>query len=95
MTRNLLFILSALAIGVGILISMPAQAQSAAGSKPNILLIVGDDVGYGDLGPYLGGKARGMATPSFDKLAAEGMMFTKASRKYVPPEERTATLFPK
>jgi arylsulfatase len=52
----------------------PAAAQDAA--KPNILLIVGDDVGYGDLGPYLGGNNRGMPTPSFDQLAAEGMMFT-------------------
>jgi len=53
-----------------------AQAQSVAGSKPNILLIVADDVGFGDLGPYLGGKARGMPTPNVDRLANEGMMFT-------------------
>jgi arylsulfatase len=52
----------------------PAAAQDAA--KPNILLIVGDDVGYGDLGPYLGGNGRGMPTPTFDQLAADGMMFT-------------------
>lgn len=70
------FILSVIAIGIGALVSLSAQAQSVAGSKPNILLIVGDDVGYGDLGPYLGGSARGMPTPSFDKLAAEGMMFS-------------------
>jgi arylsulfatase A-like enzyme len=54
--------------------AVPAAAQQAP--KPNILLIVGDDVGYGDLGPYLGGINRGMPTPNFDKLAAEGMMFT-------------------
>ena len=35
------------------------QAQT----KPNILLIVGDDVGWGDLGAYGGGVGRGMATP--------------------------------
>ncbi|WP_263053749.1 arylsulfatase [Defluviicoccus vanus] len=39
-------------------------------------MIVGDDVGYGDLGPYLGGNARGMPTPNFDQLAQQGMMFT-------------------
>ncbi len=44
--------------------------------RPNILLIVSDDTGWGDLGPYLGGKARGMQTPNFDKLASEGMTFT-------------------
>ena len=54
--------------------TLPASAQDAP--KPNILLIVGDDVGYGDLGPYLGGNNRGMPTPNFDQLAADGMMFT-------------------
>jgi arylsulfatase A-like enzyme len=52
---------------------VPAAAQE---KKPNILLIVADDVGYGDLGPYLGGNNRGMPTPNFDQLAEEGMMFT-------------------
>jgi len=53
-----------------------AQAQSVAGSKPNILLIVSDDTGWGDLGAYLGGEGRGMQTPNFDHLAHEGMTFT-------------------
>lgn len=46
---------------------------SRAADKPNILLIVGDDVGYGDLGVYGGGEGRGMPTPSLDRLASEGM----------------------
>jgi len=54
--------------------SIDAQAQTPA--KPNILLIVSDDTGWGDLGPYLGGEARGMQTPNFDRLASEGMTFT-------------------
>jgi arylsulfatase A-like enzyme len=58
---------------LGIASLAAAQAQD---KKPNILLIVGDDVGYGDLGPYLGGLNRGIPTPNFDKLADEGMMFT-------------------
>ncbi|GFO81143.1 MAG: sulfatase [Methyloceanibacter sp.] len=59
-----------------------AHAQDADASadakdkKPNILLIVSDDTGWGDLGPYLGGEARGMQTPNFDRLAKEGMFFT-------------------
>ena len=53
-----------------------AKKNSVAGSKPNILLIVSDDTGWGDLGPYLGGEGRGMQTPNFDKLAADGMVFT-------------------
>ena len=51
-------------------------AALAQSEKPNILLIVSDDTGWGDLGPYLGGGARGMATPNFDQLARDGMVFT-------------------
>ena len=54
------------------LVALPAVAQQ---SKPNILLIVSDDTGWGDLGPYGGGEGRGMPTPAFDKMAAEGMTF--------------------
>jgi arylsulfatase len=52
--------------------SLPATAQQ---QKPNIILIVSDDTGYGDLGPYGGGEGRGMPTPSIDRLANEGMTF--------------------
>ena len=50
----------------------PAAAQD---KKPNIILIVSDDTGYGDLGPYGGGEGRGMPTPNIDRLADEGMTF--------------------
>ena len=54
----------------------PASAQTPAQPrKPNIIMIVSDDTGYGDLGPYGGGEGRGMPTPNIDKLAAEGMTF--------------------
>jgi arylsulfatase A-like enzyme len=52
-----------------------AKLGNAPGSRPNILLIVSDDTGYGDLGPYGGGEGRGMPTPNIDKMAAEGMTF--------------------
>ncbi len=52
----------------------PAAAD-AGGKKPNILFIVSDDTGYGDLGPYGGGVGRGMPTPNIDKMAKEGMKF--------------------
>src|SRR5215467_9342902 len=46
-----------------------------AADKPNIILILSDDFGYGDSGPYGGGPGRGMPTPSLDRLASEGMTF--------------------
>ena len=52
-----------------------AQAPAFSADKPNILFIVSDDTGYGDLGPYGGGPGRGMPTPSIDRLADEGMTF--------------------
>jgi len=42
--------------------------------KPNIILIVADDLGYGDTGPY--GQSK-IETPGIDRLAAEGMRFTR------------------
>jgi arylsulfatase A-like enzyme len=42
--------------------------------KPNIIFILADDLGYGDLGCY--GQTR-IKTPNIDRLAAEGMRFTQ------------------
>ena len=55
-----------------IMANAPAAQQQ---QKPNIILILSDDFGYGDSGPYGGGENRGMPTPSLDRLAAEGMQF--------------------
>ena len=43
--------------------------------KPNIVVIMTDDVGWGNLGSYGGGAMRGAATPNLDRLATEGMRF--------------------
>jgi arylsulfatase A-like enzyme len=50
----------------------PAQAQQP---KPNILVMMGDDIGWFNIGAYHRGIMAGK-TPNLDKLAAEGMMFT-------------------
>lgn len=42
-------------------------------SKPNIILIVADDLGYGDLGVY---GQKEIRTPNLDRMASEGMRFT-------------------
>jgi arylsulfatase len=51
------------------------RAALAQNKKPNIVLIVSDDFGYGDAGIYGGGPGRGMPTPNLDRLADEGMTF--------------------
>src|SRR5438045_1884563 len=48
-------------------------ASAAAPAKPNILVILADDLGYSDLGCY-GGEIR---TPNLDRLAADGLRFTQ------------------
>lgn len=53
----------------------PAEAQQGPSSKPNIIMIVSDDFGYGDAGVYGGGPGRGMPTPNLDRMADEGMIF--------------------
>jgi arylsulfatase len=52
----------------------PAPAQQ---SKPNVVFILADNVGYGDLGPYGGGELRGAPTPNIDQLAREGLRLTQ------------------
>lgn len=50
----------------------PAQAQPAD-RKPNIVFMLADNLGYGELGIYGGGILRGAPTSRIDKLASEGM----------------------
>jgi arylsulfatase len=52
-----------------------AVVPAGAADKPNIILLVSDDTGYGDIGPWGGGAGRGMPTPNFDRMADEGMPF--------------------
>lgn len=50
-----------------------AAVPSPTTEKPNVLLIYGDDVGYGDIGAY---GAKLIPTPNIDRLASEGLLFT-------------------
>ena len=52
-----------------------AQQPTASGRPPNILVIMGDDVGWFNVGAYHQGIMSGK-TPNLDKLAAEGVRFT-------------------
>lgn len=49
-------------------------SAASADSRPNIVYILADDLGYGDLGSY---GQKSIATPRIDQLAAQGMRFTR------------------
>jgi arylsulfatase A-like enzyme len=61
-----------LGIILSVLIAHPAWAQD---KKPNIIFIMGDDIGWSNIGVYNQGIMSGQ-TPNLDKLANEGMRFT-------------------
>jgi arylsulfatase len=69
------------------------QAPIAGGNrKPNILFILADNLGYGELGCYGGGATRGAATPRIDKLAAEGLRLTNMNTEPQCTPSRSAIL---
>lgn len=55
----------------------PLDTATAQEPKPNILFILADNVGYGDIGAYGGGELRGSPTPRIDNLASEGLRLTQ------------------
>lgn len=63
--------------GVGVMggVLSRGAAGQALPSRPNFVLIVADDLGYGDLGCY---GQKQIATPHIDRLASEGIRFTQA-----------------
>lgn len=74
MRHSILKVALALHAGFAVFTSSPAQA--AAPAKPNILFILADDLGYGDVGCY--NSESNVPTPNLDRLAREGMQFTDA-----------------
>lgn len=60
-----------------VLAALTACLHAQQSSKPNIIFILADNVGYGDLGPYGGGELRGAPTPRIDQLSAEGLRLTQ------------------
>ena len=66
-----------LTVAAMLLCIAPASREAAHGQarRPNILLIVSDDVGYADIGAY---GSREIPTPNIDRLAAGGIRFTDA-----------------
>src|SRR5277367_7176519 len=58
-----------------LILGLVAPQAFAQATKPNILVIMGDDIGISNIGAYSLGMMAGK-TPNLDKLAREGMLFT-------------------
>jgi arylsulfatase A-like enzyme len=70
--KGSLFILA----GIVLMLAFP-QADARSAKKPNVVLMLADNVGYGDIGAFQGGAIRGMPTPRIDRLASEGLILTQ------------------
>jgi arylsulfatase len=55
-----------------------AELEAKFGKKPNIIMVLTDDIGWGTLGAYGGGKVVGAPTPNLDEMARDGMKFLSA-----------------
>jgi arylsulfatase A-like enzyme len=63
------FLLAALLVSI----ATPAATQQPSNGRPNVVLIVTDDIGYADFGAF---GARDVKTPNIDRLARQGVKFT-------------------
>jgi arylsulfatase A-like enzyme len=67
--RGFLWCVSAL-----LLLSPSPPGHAVQARKPNIVFVLADDLGYGDIGPY---GQKQILTPNLDRLAAQGLKFTQ------------------
>ena len=68
------------------------EKPAAAEQKPNIVFILTDNLGYGELGVYGGGILRGAPTPRLDKLASEGLRLTNMNMEAQCTPSRSSML---
>ena len=68
----------AISISLALVLGLTASGAVAQGpTKPNIVFMMADNLGYGDVGVYGGGELRGAPTTEIDALAREGLRFTQ------------------
>jgi arylsulfatase A-like enzyme len=70
----------------------PRLAQTQTAQKPNLLFMLVDNLGYGELGVYGGGETRGAPTPRIDKLASEGLRLTNMNMEAQCTPSRSSIL---
>ena len=61
----------------GLLDKKLAELRAKHGTPPNIIHVMWDDTSFGDVGIPAINKIRGFETPSLNRMAAEGIMFTR------------------
>jgi len=74
--REFLGLMAAGAVGLGSCRALGRKGGIGGRSKPNIVFILADDLGYGDISCY--NPESKVATPNLDKLAKQGISFTDA-----------------
>lgn len=89
---SLAWLVSAAFGATGALVVASAPASAQAPQKPNILFILVDNLGYGELGAYGGGATRGAPTPRIDQLASEGLRLTNMNMEPQCTPSRSAML---
>ncbi len=77
-----------------VLAPLPVNAQKlqAESTKPNIIFILMDNLGYGEPGCYGGGITRGAPTPNIDRLATQGIRFTNFNVESQSTPSRSAIM---
>jgi arylsulfatase len=84
--------LLAAAAALGVATLTPSASALAQATKPNVLFILVDNLGYGELGVYGGGATRGTPTPRIDTLASEGLRLTNMNMEAQCTPSRSAIL---
>ena len=89
--NTLSLLVSAVVLACAVLLAETTSAQSPP-AKPNVVFILMDNLGYGEVGAYGGGMTRGAPTPRIDQLAAEGTRLTNFNVEAQCTPSRSALL---
>ena len=78
--------------GLAILPLFGVPVAAADEARPNVVLLLSDNLGYGEIGAYGGGVLRGAPTPRLDALAEEGLRLTNFNVEVECTPSRSALL---
>lgn len=92
LTINSLRVASAIFAALAIVSNSGLRAKGAETSKPNIVFILTDNLGYGELGCYGGGILRGAPTPRIDRLATQGVRLLNFNNEPMCTPSRSSIL---